>query len=93
MTRHMGFVLVLSLATTAGAATQDIASATAKAPKETGHVAKKTSEVTAHGAEAGVKKTGETTGHAVVGTTKGVRKGANRLGNGIKKAATADTSK
>ena len=95
MKRHLGIVLMLILATAAGAATQDIATTTAKVPKDAGHVAKKTAKVTAHGAETGVKKTGETTGHAVVGTSKGVRKGVNRVGHGIKKATTttADTSK
>jgi hypothetical protein len=95
MKRHLGIVLMLILATAAGAATQDIASATAKVPKGTGHVAKKTGEMTAHGAETGAKKSGEITGHAVVGTSKGIKKGANRLGHGIKKATTttADTSK
>lgn len=79
---------MLILAGAAGAATQDVATVTAKVPKDTGHVAKKTAEVTAHGAETGVRKTGETTGHAVVGTSKGVRTGVHRLRHGIKKATT-----
>ena len=95
MKRHLGIVLMLILATAAGAAAQDIATVTAKVPKDTGNLAKKTVEMTAHGAETGVRKTGETTGHAVVGTSKGVRTGVHRLGHGIKKATTttADTSK
>lgn len=92
MKRHMGIVLMLILATTAGALTPDIATVAAKVPKTTGHVAKKTAQVTEHGGETGVKKAGAATGHAVVGTSKGVRKGVKRLGHGIEKATTTTTA-
>lgn len=82
------------LTNAAGAATQDIPTATANVAKDTGHVAKKTAGVSVHRTETGVKKTGEANAHAVVETRKGVRMEVNRLGHGIKKASTttADAS-